>query len=169
MWSAKLALVLAIGFTVTACGGGKIPNLINLRSDTNGPDEFGILPVKALEMPTDIASLPMPTPNGTNRVDPTPMSDAVAALGGKATFGGARADGAIVTYAARNGVSDTIRAELASADLDFRRRNDGLLLERLFKNTVYFKAYRRQSLDQQAELARWRAAGVSTPSAPPPK
>lgn len=169
MWSAKLALMVVIGMTLTACGGNKVPNLINLRSDTNGPDEFGILPVKALEMPSDVASLPEPTPNGTNRVDPTPMTDAVAALGGNANFGGAKADGAIVTYAARNGVSENIRAELADSDLDFRRRNDGLLLERLFKNTVYFKAYRRQALDQQAELARWRAAGIATPSAPPAK
>jgi hypothetical protein len=33
---------------------------------------------------------------------------------------------------------------------------------------VYFKAYRAQSLDQQAELAFWRRRGVRTPSAPPP-
>jgi hypothetical protein len=34
---------------------------------------------------------------------------------------------------------------------------------------VYYKAYRKQRLDQQAELARWRALGVRNPSAPPRK
>lgn len=167
MWSAKLALVVAMG--LSACGGGKEPNLINLRSDTNGPDEFGILPVKSLEMPEDVANLPEPTPNGSNLVDPTPIADAVAALGGKTGGGTSKSDGALLSYAARKGVSGDIRGELASDDLKFRRKNNGLLLERLFKNTVYFKAYRRQSLNQQDELARWRAAGVATPSAPPGK
>jgi hypothetical protein len=34
---------------------------------------------------------------------------------------------------------------------------------------VYYKAYRKYRLDQQAELARWRALGVRNPSAPPRK
>jgi hypothetical protein len=34
---------------------------------------------------------------------------------------------------------------------------------------VYYKAYKDQSLDQQAELFRWRKRGVKTPSAPPPQ
>jgi hypothetical protein len=32
---------------------------------------------------------------------------------------------------------------------------------------VYYKAYRKQSLDQQTELQRWREAGLRTSSAPP--
>ncbi|NCO17608.1 MAG: DUF3035 domain-containing protein, partial [Alphaproteobacteria bacterium] len=43
------------------------------------------------------------------------------------------------------------------------------LLERLFSVNVYFKAYLPMSLDQYAELARWRAAGAGNPSAPPPQ
>ena len=46
--------------------------------------------------------------------------------------------------------------------------NNGKLLERLFDQNVYFKAYRPYALDQQAELARWRQAGARTPAAPPP-
>jgi hypothetical protein len=42
-------------------------------------------------------------------------------------------------------------------------------LERLFNVNVYYKAYRPMSLDQQAELWRWRRAGARTPSAPPPQ
>ena len=152
-----------------ACASSKEPNLMNLRSDTNGPDEFSILPTKPLEMPKDLAVLPEPTPGGANLVDPNPMADALLALGGKAPNPDAtsRGDGGIITYASRNGVTEGIRTVLAAEDLDFRKRNNGLLLERLFKMTVYFKAYRAQSLDQDAELARWRAQGVATPSAPP--
>ena len=159
-----IAAVLMV-LTVSACGGDKIPNLMNLRSDTNGPDEFGILPVKTLEMPKDLAVLPDPIPNGTNLVDPNPTADAITALGGKP--GAGSSDGALVTYASRGGVTPDIRAALAAEDLKFRQKNNGRLLERLFKNTVYFQAYARMSLNQMAELARWRAAGVVTPSAPP--
>ena len=31
----------------------------------------------------------------------------------------------------------------------------------------HFDAYRKMALDQQAELEKWRQAGVGTPSAPP--
>ena len=60
-----------------------------------------------------------------------------------------------------------IRQTLATEDLEFRRKNDGRLLERIFNVNVYFKAYRDYALDQYAELARWRKAGARTPSAPP--
>lgn len=166
MRSAKLICVIVFSaLTLSACGGDKSPNLMNLRSDTNGPDEFGILPVKQLEMPTDLVNLPEPTPNGSNLVDPTPEADAILALGGKPDSGSN--DAALVAFAARAGVTPDIRNILAAEDLRFRQTNNGRLLERLFKNTVYFKAYLPLSLDQQAELARWRARGVATPSAPP--
>ena len=37
-----------------------------------------------------------------------------------------------------------IRQELAAADLEFRRNNQGRLLERLFDVNVYFRTYRLQ-------------------------
>jgi hypothetical protein len=37
----------------------------------------------------------------------------------------------------------------------------------VFNVSVYFKAYRPQSLDQYAELYRLRRAGVRTVAAPP--
>ncbi len=166
MRSAKLVCVLVLSaLTLSACGGDKPPSLMNLRSDTNGPDEFGILPVKSLEMPKDLVNLPEPTPNGVNLVDPTPEADAILALGGKP--GAGSSDAALVAFASRGGVTADIRAVLAAEDLRFRQANNGRLLERWFKNTVYFKAYLPQSLDPQKELARWRALGVATPSAPP--
>lgn len=161
--AAKSLLLCAM---LAGCASNDVPNLMNLRSDSNGPDEFSILPVKPLAMPKDLAVLPPPTPNGTNLVDPNPMADAIVALGGKPRAGGT-VDSGIAAYAARGGVTPGIREVLAAEDLAFRQRNNGRLLERLLNVTTYFKAYRAQSLDQDRELARWRAQGVATPSAPP--
>jgi Protein of unknown function (DUF3035) len=161
--------VALLGFGLGGCASDKVPNLMNLRSDTNGPDEFSILPVKPLSMPKDLAALPDPTPGGTNLVDPNPKTDALVALGGKPRDpkSGAGADGGLVAYAGRDGVEGNVREVLAAEDLTYRKSNGPRLLERLFKVNTYFKAYRRQSLDQDEELARWRAQGVATPSAPP--
>lgn len=164
-----LAAAGAALLLLAACGGDKVPQLMNIRSTTNGPDEFSILPPKALEMPEDLTALPEPTPGGANLTDPRPFDDAIVALGGTPGKAGGipAADSALYAAAARNGVSTGIRATLAEEDLEWRRKNDGRLLERLFDVNVYFKAYRKMWLDQQAELARWRKAGAKTPSAPP--
>jgi hypothetical protein len=169
-------MVLAVAGTavlvLSACSrSDKPPELMNIRSTTQGPDEFAILPPKPLEMPEDIAALPDPTPGGANLTDPTPNADAVAALGGtlRPAGGVPASDGALYAHAARFGVTGGIRETLAVEDLEFRRRNDGRLLERLFNVNVYYRAYQDQSLDQQAELWRWRNAGARTPSAPPPQ
>ena len=159
------ALLGATLIALVACSSGT-PELMNLRNDEEGPDEFAVLPTAPLEIPENMASLPEPTPGAPNRVDPNPEADAIAALGGNA----ARASGAgtgLVTYATRFGVGGDIRPVLAAEDEEFRRRNDGRILERMFGTNVYFEAYRRQSLDRYAELERLRRLGVRTPSAPP--
>jgi len=144
---------------------------MNLRSTTNGPDEFAVLPAKPLEMPDDLNVLPDPTPGGSNLTDPNPQADAIAALGGSLVAAGGipAGDAGLANYAGRNGVQSGIRSTLAAEDLDFRRRNNARLLEKLFDLNVYFRAYERQSLDQHRELDRWRRAGARTPSAPPPQ
>ncbi|WP_333817741.1 DUF3035 domain-containing protein [Tabrizicola sp.] len=170
MRAAKGRAVIAVAAMVTlaACGGRDAPQLMNLRSG-QGPDEFAIVPPKALEMPKSLADLPEPTPGGFNRTDQTPEADAAVALGGKPSAAGGipAGDSALYAHAARFGVDGGIRAQLASEDLKWRRDNDGRPLERLFNVNVYYKAYRKQRLDQQAELARWRKLGIRTPSAPP--
>lgn len=167
-----LALVCMAALLLSACGNGdKVPQLMNLRSATNGPDEFAILPSKPLELPDDLTALPDPTPGAGNLTDPNPHADAVAALGGSlGSAGGIPAgDAGLANYAGRNGVTADIRTTLAAEDLAFRRKNNGRVLERIFDLNVYFRAYERQSLDQHRELARWRKAGARTPSAPPRK
>jgi hypothetical protein len=164
------ALIVACAALAGCSGTGGEPRLMNIRANTQSPDEFAILPTKPLEMPASFAQLPEPTPGGRNRVDPTPAEDAVAALGGNHNAGRGgipAADGALVAHVARYGVSPSIRPELAAADLEYRRANDGRLLERLFNVNVYYRAYEAMSLDQHLELERWRAAGARTPSAPP--
>ncbi|PQO23803.1 DUF3035 domain-containing protein [Rhodobacteraceae bacterium WD3A24] len=160
-------LALAGIAALAACSGPETPRLMNASSATSGPDEFGIVPNRPLEMPQDMATLPAPDPGGTNRTDPSPQADAVAALGGAPQAGSAAGDRPILEYATRFGVVPNIRERLAAEDLAFRRENDGRLLERVFNVNVYYRAYEQMSLDQQAELARWRARGVTTPAAPP--
>ncbi len=168
-----IAIYLAAGLGLAGCARDSRPELMNVAASNNTPDEFAILPNKPIAIPQDLAALPPPTPGGTNRVDPTPEADAVAALGGdpaRLRAGGVpAADAALVARATRFGVAEGIRQSLAAEDLEYRRRNDGRLLERLFNVNVYFKAYRPMSLDQHAELARWRRAGAQNVGAPPEK
>ncbi len=164
----KLAGMAVLAVTLSACSERE-PRLMNLRAD--GPDEFTILPTKPLEAPQDYAALPPPTPGGANRTDPTPEADLAEALGGSgaaATHSPLRAsERGLVAAASRYGVAADIRQVLAAEDLEWRRKRNGRLLERLFNVSVYFRAYQPLALDQYAELERLRALGIWTPSAPP--
>jgi len=166
IWVAMVAVVV-----LSACARDREPRLMNIRSASRSPDEFTVLPSKPLQMPEDIASLPVPTPGGANITDPTPEADAIAALGGRpevlAAAGSAASTG-LIAHVSRFGVSSDIRPVLAAEDLDWRRGNSGRLLERLAGTNRYFKAYQRMALDKYVELERWRAAGVRTVGAPPP-
>ena len=166
----RRAILLAVVHALGACSRGE-PDLINFRASQEGPDEFGVVPTKPLvleDLPQEVAALPAPTPGGPNLTDPTPVSDAYAALGGSAAAARRGADGGIVNYASRNGVDPNIRAQLAVDDAAYRQQRRGRLLERLFGVTTYYGAYSRQSLDQYGELQRVRSAGLSNPAAPPP-
>lgn len=162
--------VVALVAALAGCSSDGTPELMNLRSNTAGPDEFGILPPKELELPPDLASLPDPTPGGSNLTDQNPRADAIIALGGtpRAQDGSVPAsDQGLINHVRRFGVLSGVREVLAAEDLEWRQRNKGRPLEQLFNVNVYFNAYEDMALDQQAELERWRQAGVATPSAPP--
>lgn len=161
-----ILVLLSAVIGLSACSNGT-PTLMNLRNTEAGPDEFSIVPTEELQMPANSGTLPTPTRGGTNRADPNPEADAIAALGGNIERANAAAGG-LVSHASRFGVADNIRGTLAAEDEAFRGDNRGLLLERLLNNNVYFQAYRAQSLDRYAELERLRRSGVQTPSAPPP-
>ncbi|AML50762.1 DUF3035 domain-containing protein [Falsihalocynthiibacter arcticus] len=161
---ALASLIALLG--VASCGSNDNPKLLNLAASNDGPDEFSVLPTKPLQTPPSYRDLPVPTPGGTNITDSNPSSDAIIALGGK-PGGGSAGSAALMNYALRYGVEANIRQTLYKEDLDWRKANDGRLLERLFNINVYFKAYNTMSLDQYRELERWRAAGRKTPAAPP--
>lgn len=164
-------------FALTACGQNQTvrsedeTNLRLVRSGSNEPEEFSIVPNKPLEQPQEIAELPEPTPGQANRADQTPLQDAVAALGGnpdrlQPTALTPATDRAIVLRASRFGINPTIREELAAEDLEFRKRRS-IFSWRLLPTDSYFDAYRRETLDPYATLDAARRAGVQTPSAPP--
>lgn len=159
-----LASLIAL-LSVAGCGGSSNPQLLNLSAANDGPDEFSILPTKPLQTPENYTQLPVPTPGRGNITDPTPAGDAIVALGGNPS-GGQAGSAAMLNYTRRFGVESNIRQTLAREDLEFRRKNDGRLLERAFNVNVYFKAYSKMSLDKYQELERWRAAGRDTPSVP---
>lgn len=163
-------IALTMGMLALA-GCSNDPQLMNIKAGQRTPDEFAILPTKPLSMPDDLAVLPVPTPGGANRTDPTPLADAVGALGGNparlSQTGIAAGDGALVAYAGRGGVDPAIRGTLATEDEAWRAANSRRLLETLARTNVYLRAYRPMTLDTQAELQRWRRAGARTPSAPP--
>ena len=164
----NLFLTIALA-GLSACGGG---GLRDLRGDLSGPDEFSIIPSKPLVIPENLNLLPPPTPGGTNPADPNPKGDAIAALGGNpaAAFAGGipSADAALVAHAGRNGTAPGIRATLAAEDAALRGGiSAGGVLGLFGGGDRYWSLYANQSLDAQAELQRFRAAGIRTPSAPP--
>ncbi len=139
---------LTITGTVSGCSGaGNADNrgLLERLSDRGGPDEFGVVPQKPLEAPTDFSTLP--TPGGSNLADLTPNADVVVAMTGS----GPRDAGA------QAGDAALVAAILARAGT---APDDGFGFFALFGG-------RSDLLDAQAELQRLRALGVRTPTAPP--
>jgi hypothetical protein len=159
----RTVLAIVAAGLVAACGSAD-RGLRRLDSGLNGPDEFAVLPSRPLSLP-QTSDLPPPTPGGRNLADPDPLGDAMAALGGAAGAGPA-GDAALIAATGRYGVDPGIRAALAEEDAAFRRRAGALAFNPLGVDR-YFQAYARQALDAYAELARFRAAGVAVPSAPP--
>ena len=167
-------MMRAIALTMTmlwlaACSTD--PHLMNTANGGDGPDEFGIVPTKPLQMPEDLNVLPNPTPGGGNLTDPTPLADAVGALGGNpgqlAAQGIGASDGGLVSYASRYGRDPGIRQRTAQEDVEWRSRNGRRLLEVLARTNVYYRAYEPMTLDSWTELERWRPTGVQLPAAPP--
>lgn len=164
----------AIALTMTmlllaACSSD--PHLMNLSNGSDGPDEFGIVPTKPLQMPEDLNVLPSPTPGGSNITDATPMGDAVAALGGNPDQLNAKGigsgDAALIAYASRLGTDPGIRLKTATEDVKWRSQHGRRALEILAGTNVYYRAYAPMTLDSMAEQERWRPTGVLLPSAPP--
>jgi len=76
---------------------------------------------------------------------------------------------AIIDYSNPSGMvpTDSLKDYGEVAWLGAREADDGRLLERVFNLNIYYKAYKPLSLDQYAELERWRKVGARTVGAPP--
>lgn len=164
-------LVLALATAISACSRDETPSLMNVRATGSGPDEFSVVPNKPLTIPEDLTALPAPTQNATNRTTQDADVLAVAALGGNpALLKSSKISGseqALLNSAGRFGVDANIREKLSKEDIEFRKGNISLPLERLANVNVYNRIYSRYSLDAYAELQRLRRLGVVTPTAPP--
>lgn len=158
------ALIAAAG-SLAGCGEGGLAGALRSAGVGDAPDEFLVLPTKPLEIPTDLATLPPPTPGAVNRVDPRPEADAVAALTGRPAAPGTAPAGSLIARAGP--VDPAIRARLAAEDQVYRSENQGLLLERLTNNSPDSRIYENMRLDADAEFLRLRARGVRVPAAPP--
>ena len=169
VWGGRLLIAFLIMAMASACGRNRDRGLLSVDSTIKGPDEFAILPNKPLQMPDSYTELPPPG-GGVNRGGVTPRADVISALGGNPDAvprGIPAGDAGLVAHASRHGRQSGIRAQLAAEDVKFRRRNNGRLLERAFNKNLYFRVYGGQSLNQYAELERFRRLGVRTPAVPP--
>lgn len=163
-----LSCLLPIALGLSACGGGGDGETVLERLSAGAvtaPDEFMVLPRKPLELPPDLTELPTPQPGATSRSDLTPITDAEVALSGRPGRAPAiPADRALL--AATGTGAAGIRQTLSAEDEQWRSRNRGRLLERLFRRTDEGIVYRRQILDAEAELLRLRDAGIWVPPLP---
>lgn len=159
---ALMLSVLALG----ACSkeGGLQGAVRSLRAG-HPPDEFAVLPTKPLEMPSDMAALPPPTPGAPNRVAFDPEAEAVASLTGRTGPAGTAKANALV---ARAGPADpNVRVQLAAEDATWRKEHPGKLLPRLFTKDDTTLIYQGLTLDSGATFVQLRSAGVGVPPAPP--
>ena len=160
-----------IFFVITSCSESD-PNLFSLKNLSDGPDEFALVTLREIQMPTDFSILPKPTLGGVNLTDQNPQEDVILALGGSLTAKTnltQEDDKLLEETASRFGVMENIRNELALEDKKFRTKNRGLLLERLVNKNVYFKAYSSMALDSKQELERLSKLGVKIFAVPPVK
>lgn len=167
----KLALILAIGASLSACNrnSGNGRPLLNLRQSAIAPDEFLVVPQKPLETPASLAVLPTPDPGAKARVMIDFESNLLEALGGRPMSDGAipASDGAFVKAArAGSGTTDGIRDLLRAEDQAFRDDRAGRI-ERFAKKRKAVMIYDPMLLDPVAEAARMQALGVKIPAVPP--
>lgn len=157
---AGAALILPLA----ACGDDGLAGGLRRSGVVGQPDEFMVLPTRPLEMPSDLAALPPPTPGASNRVDRQPRAETITALTGQPP---AAAPGAPALAAAAGSANPDIRATLTAEDDVYARENQPRLLERWFGGDRNRQVYEDMTLDAESEYDRLRASGARVPEAPP--
>ncbi len=151
----KLLVVCVAGaVSVAGCSGS---------GQKKRADEFAVLPTIPLEIPDDVTTLPVPN-DGQNLVDKRPKASAIAALGGRAGAGRSSGDDAsLLGVAMRFGVEPDIAEVLYKEGAAARRSARGTGVERAFGYNAVKRAYKNQTLNEEAEAARLLALGVFVP------
>ncbi len=152
----KLLLVcLAGAVSVAGCSGS---------GQKKRADEFAVLPTIPLEIPDDVTTLPVPN-DGQNLVDKRPKASAIAALGGREGAGRRTSgdDASLLGVAMRFGVEPDIAEVLYKEGAAARRSARGTGIERAFGYNAVKRAYKNQTLNEEAEAARLLALGVFVP------
>ncbi|MGB1033894.1 MAG: DUF3035 domain-containing protein [Primorskyibacter sp.] len=167
MTAMRAAVIVLAMLSLAACTAREGERTLTKFSKSREPEEFSILPRKPLSLPPSMRDLPAPDTSTGNRSDQTPLSDAVSALGGRATADGARptSDSALIAAAGRFGNDPTIRTRLAAEDEVFR--GSTRFTWQITRTNRYLRVYESQRLNPYAALDAFRKAGVSTPTAPP--
>jgi hypothetical protein len=157
-----LPAVLALG----ACSNGFAGSL-RASGIAGKPDEFMVLPTRPLEIPQDLSTLPVPQPGTANRVDYQPETIAVAGLTGQEGRVRTASGAPLLARAGAASRDPQIRARLAQEDLEYRRSNNGRLLERIFSRNKEALVYEDMTLDAGSAYEQMRARGL-VDTAPPP-
>lgn len=148
-------------FLVGCSNDGTAPNLATFNPKGK-PDELAIVVYDKIEKPEQLADL-TPPKQFVNRVELTPVDDALNLLGGskqRRDDAIPASDNQLVAHVSRLGVDPDIRTTLAVEDLQFRSENRGRPLEILARVNLYFKAYEPFSLDPELEEIRLQQVGI---------
>lgn len=165
-----MRLIACALVAVTVLAACESKGLREIQPRGNGPDEFIIVPAKPLEAPESFSALPQPTPGGVNRTDQRPLEESVVLLGGQRGSPNApipSADAALVNHTARFGREANIRATLAEADAQFRKRQARFSQIRILPEDRYARAYRREAIEPNRVADQFRRAGIPVPTNPP--
>lgn len=137
------------------------------------PDEFLVVERRPLQMPAAYNELPAPAPGTRNLVEPTPEADVTNLLKGAGTgtnvdTSDSAGEAELLARAGANEADPTIRETVNAEDSDAAER----ATNRYGLATVFGRRtsdpYAEEALDPDAENARLKREGVTTPAAPPP-
>lgn len=160
-------LFLPLAMILGGCSDGGVAGALRSSGVTSTPDEFLVLPTRPLEMPDNLAALPVPTPGQPSRVEYQPEAVAVAGLTGQEVSARTASGAALLARAGVASNDPLIRQRLAEEDAAYRANHRGRLLERVFTPNRETLVYREMILDPGATYEAMRARGISVPAPPP--
>jgi hypothetical protein len=161
----RSVLAGALTLALAGCGGGGIGDTLGLTYES--PNPFNVAPRAPLRLPPNLEALPPPEPGAPSPLDPRPVQEARAALGGVGAPipEGAPSPGelALLDAAGADQADPTIRSTLAAEEAPTTNEYG---LSTFFGFEVP-DGSEREILEPREEAERLRAEGAVTPTAPP--